>query len=245
VPGGHAVHVRVRWDGLDSLVVGPLAAWRFSARCLSLGGFPAIGMSQPRDGALELLIDTPHGLLAGTKLDFEVEASGSSGRKLTANFVGEVKEPEPQEEPRRIAERVPQFAAQRRPPYDLKYVTEESWSTPTCWGEKEWTRHDAGAFSEPTNSTPLTLIINNDAAALKEYREGLLKRSLDESTIKRRTTRYTAHIAFHLYQMYEFTRVRREEASNDPQVHVPTDEDNQLEIARVAGTLLRLMEVAQ
>jgi hypothetical protein len=245
VPGGAAVHVRIRWDGLDSLVVGPLAAWSFSARCLSLGGFPPMGMSQPREGSFELLIDAPHGLRPGVQLQFEVEATGPSGRKLVASFVGQVREVPVADEPRRTTERAPQFSAQRRPPYDLRYVNESNWNTPTSWGEKEWTRHDAGAFQEPTNSTPLTLIINSDAAELKAYRDALIGKSLDESTIARRVTKYTAHVAFHLYQMYEFTRARREQQIHDSQVHVPSDEDNQLEIARVASTLLRLMEISQ
>ena len=47
------------------------------------------------------------------------------------------------------------------------------------------------------------LIINQDAGLLATAREAMLKRKLDEKTIQHRMNNYTAHIAFHLWQMYQ------------------------------------------
>jgi hypothetical protein len=243
--GGASTHVRLRWDGDDSLTSGSAPSWSLRARCLSMGTFPSIGFSQPKDGRFELLLDTPHGLIPNQQLDFEVEAAGPAGQRLVATFSGQVIETPPAPEPRRTAARVPETASQRRPPYELKVVHESEWDTGTCWGTQAWTKNDVAAFTEPTDSTPLTLIINADAEELKVYRESLLKRSLDEATIQERMTRYTAHVAFHLYQMYRFRKERQEAQSADEALRVPGEDEMRLEIARVATTLIRLMEVSR
>jgi hypothetical protein len=62
-PGGPSTHVKLRWDGVDSLVTGSPPAWQFHARCLNLETFPAITFSRPNLGKFELLLDVPHGLL--------------------------------------------------------------------------------------------------------------------------------------------------------------------------------------
>jgi len=245
VPGGPSAHVRVSWNGADSLALGPSPEWTFEAYCPSLATFPPINFTAPCDGRFELLIDTPRGLLTGQHLEFELRAIGPDGPPLTASFTGEIASPPPvppAPEPRRVVRAAPEAAGQRRPPYDLKYVHEQDWDTPTCWGESAWTQGDVGAFSEPTESTPLTLVINEDAEGLKEFREGLVQRGLDESTVRERVTRYTAHIAFHLYQMFRFKRVCLDEQAEDESAHVPSDDEMRLEIGRVATTLLKLME---
>jgi hypothetical protein len=245
LPGGSATHVKVRWDGLDALAIGPAAPWKFRATCTSLTSFPTISFSAPQDGRFEALLDTPHGLRPST-LDFEIEAIGPGGARLVANFKGEVAAPPLKTEPRRISTKAPDATAQRRPPYELKYVDEANWSNPTCWGESAWTKDDPAAMSEPTESAPLTLMINEDAAGLKEFKEGLIKRKLDEATVKERVTRYTTHVAFHLYQMYLFAKAQRERKPDDDggEAHGPTEEDQRLEIQRVATTLLKVMEVS-
>jgi len=243
--GGASTHVRLRWDGDDSLTSGSAPSWSLRARCLSMGTFPSIGFSQPKDGRFELLLDTPHGLIPNQQLDFELEAAGPAGQRLVATFSGQVIETPPAPEPRRTAAKVPETASQRRPPYELKIVHESEWDTGTCWGTQAWTKEDVAAFTEPTDSTPLTLIINADAEELKAYRESLLKRSLDEATIQERMTRYTAHVAFHLYQMYRFRKARQEAQSADEALRVPGEDEMRLEIARVATTLIRLMEVSR
>jgi hypothetical protein len=136
--------------------------------------------------------------------------------------------------------------AQRRPPYDLKYIHEGEWGSNTCWGGEQWNKEEVAAFSEPTATKPLTLLINNDAECLAVFRETLARppRKLDENTVKDRVNRYTTHIAFHLYQMYLFQKARRDEHDRDSEARIPEDDDMRKEIARVAGTLLQLMEVA-
>jgi hypothetical protein len=245
VPGGPSAHVRVSWDGEDSLAVGPSPEWTFEAYCPSLATFPPINFTAPRDGRFELLIDTPRGLLPEQRLEFELRAMGPDGGQLSTRFTGEIAPSPPTPlapEPRRILQTAPEAAGQRRPPYDLKYVSEDHWDTPTCWAESPWTGEDVGAFSEPTESTPLTLVINEDAHGLKEFREGLVKRGLDESTVRERVTRYTAHVAFHLYQMFRFKRAQFDAQVEDDTVRVPNEDEMRLEIGRVATTLLKLME---
>jgi hypothetical protein len=245
VPGGPSTHVRIRWDGDDSLTSGSAPSWSVRARCLSMGTFPPIGFSQPKEGKFELLLDTPHGLIPNQQLDFEVEATGPAGQRLVANFSGQTIEAPPAPEPRRTVTSVPEPATQRRPPYELRIVHEAEWDTPTCWGTQTWTKDDVAAFTEPTEATPLTLIINADAEDLKTYRENLVRRSLDESTVQERMTRYTAHVAFHLYQMYRFRRSRLEAQATDESLRVPGEEEMRLEIGRVATTLIKLMEVSR
>jgi hypothetical protein len=245
VPGGPSTHVRMRWDGDDSLTAGSAPSWTLRARCLTIGSFPAVSFTRPKDGKFELLLDTPHGLIPNQQLDFEIEALGPAGQRLIATFGGQILEAPTEPEPRRVRATIPEPAAQRRPPYDLKIVKEADWGKPTCWGESSWTKVDVAAFSEPTESNPLTLIINEDAEDLKSFRDELVKRALDENTVKERITRYTAHVAFHLYQMFRFRKAQVAAHATDDSIYVPTDDDLRLEIARVATTLLKLMEVSR
>ena len=71
----------------------------------------------------------------------------------------------------------------------------------------------------------------------------MVKRKLVENTVKERVNRYTAHVAFHLYQMYEYQKQRRDAPGEDENGHVPTDDELRAEINRVAATLIRLMQV--
>lgn len=241
VPGGALTHVRLKWDGEDHLCEGWPPLWSLSARCLSLESFPPAIFSKPRSGNLELLLDTPHGLLTGQQLEFQVEASGPAGVRLVTVFKGEVAEPAPGPEPRKKKEEAPSGPVQRRRPYDLKVIQESQWDSP-CWDSLKWTAHDAGCFEEATASTPLTLIVNEDAAVLKEAREKMLAKQLDEETIKERLGRYTAHIYFHLYNMYEYVQQKDREKDLDEAVRVPSQAELRAEINRVALTLGALMD---
>jgi hypothetical protein len=245
VPGGPSKHVKLSWDGEDSLTAGLPPAWAFQARCLTHGAFPAITFSKPKDGRFEALVDTPQDLIPNTELNFDVEAIGPNGAKLAASFRGVVVSPPPKPEPRKLAVKAPEAAAIRRPPYELKYVEQKDWASPTCWGETEWTEADTGCFREPTNGQPLTLIINKDAALLKECREGMIRRKLAESTIQEHLTRYTAHVAFHLYQMYRYLKVQRDAHEQDEKNREPEDSELRAEINRVASTIVMLMEVSR
>ena len=242
VPGGLSAHVRLRWDGEDSLASGSPPAWLFSAKCVSLEAFPTPIFSKPRAGAFELLLDTPHGLLPGQQLEFEVEALGHGDVRLSAVFTGEVVEPARGPEPRKTKEQVAVGGAQRRPPYELKIVRQEQWETTPCWASGKWTKDDAACFEEPTASTLLTLIVNEDAEILKQAREQMLAKQLDENTVKERLARYTAHIYFHLFKMYEYAQTVKKQYQQDDSIHLPTEAELRGEINRVGITLASLMD---
>jgi hypothetical protein len=103
-----------------------------------------------------------------------------------------------------------------------------------------WTGDDPGSFDVPSATSALKIFINQDMDLLAAYRESLLSRKMAETTMQQRINRYTAHVGFHLYQMYQR---KKELDANDVEV-VPTDEQMRDEIQRVARTLLKLMEVA-
>lgn len=247
---GPSSHVKLKWDGLDSLAVGDPPAWTFAAHCLELTTYPVAGFSRPKQGRFELLLDTPASLLPGSELTFEVTANGPDSKQLQASFPAVVVEPEPKKEdqPRRVDAEAPEAAGQRRPPYDLKYITREKWDHSTCWGDSEWSDREAGCFEEPTETNPLTLVINTDAGLISGYRDHIVKdKKLDPNTVQRRLTRYNAHLAFHMFQMYEYYKRRQKDADSADDaddVHVPTDLEMRDETNRVAATLIRLMEVS-
>lgn len=242
VPGGPSAHVRLRWDGEDSLASGSAPAWLFLAKCVSLEAFPTPIFSKPRAGGFELLLDTPHGLLPGQQLEFEVEALGPRGVRLSTVFSGEVVEPPPGPEPRKTKEPVAVGATQRRPPYELKVVKQEQWDTTPCWASGKWTKDDVGCFEEPTGSTLLTLIVNEDAEILKQAREQMLAKQLDENTVKERLARYQAHIYFHLFKMYEYVQAVKKQHQEDDSIRLPSDTELRGEINRVGTTLASLMD---
>jgi hypothetical protein len=241
VPGGASTHVRLKWDGEDHLAAGWPPEWTFAARCLSIESFPTPIFSKPRSGSLELLLDTPHGLLSGQRLEFQAEATGPSGLRLITAFWGEVTEPAAEPEPRKKHDDAPSMATERRRPYELKIVQESQWNSP-CWDSSKWTQDDAGCFEEPTASSPLTLIVNEDAGVLKEARDKMLAKQLDEATIKERLGRYTAYIYFHLYNMYEYVREQERAKDSEETVRVPSQSELRAEINRVALTLAGLMD---
>jgi hypothetical protein len=244
-------HVRVRWNGRDDLVLGPSPSWRFAAHCLT----PAhsslpVTFSQPRKGRFSILLSPPVGAQVGDALAFQVVATASNGKTLTAVFDAVVAErpPKPKPEPRLIMGNVPSGAS-RRPPYELKYIEREKWENGTCWGASNWGPDDVAAYQEPTETRPLTLVINKDLAALEAYKKFLLGRKTAESEIKIKLQKYNSHVAFHLYQMYQaslevpLSAPNEEPDEDSPKALKPREQ--RAEIHRVGMTLLRLMQVAR
>ncbi len=244
LPGGPSVHVKLRWDGVDSLTTGAPPAWQFHARCLNLETFPTITFSKPSGGKFELLLDVPHGMLPKQELQFEVEGvEKAAGRKLSAVFRAEVVEPPLKPEARKVPG--PELAGQRRPPYELKYVKNKDWANLPCWNGAEWSGEDAGYFTEPAEGKALVLMINVDAHLLKNYSAEMIEKKLDEKTVQTRLTRYNAHVSFHLWQMYLDLKKKREKNKNgEEDINVPNDVQMRGEINRVADTLVRLMRVS-
>lgn len=244
--GDADTHVRLRWDGRDDLAAGPRAAWRFEAHCLNdTASNVSTSFSLPRKGRFSLLVGLAPEMELGTELEFEIVATSRDGAILRTTFHGVVAEPpaKVKPEPRLLAGTAP-IGASRRPDYDLRYVKREKWDSGTCFGAENWTGEDAAAFQEPTDKQPLTLLINEDMTALEDFRKDLTARKLVESEVQSRITKYTSHVAFHLYQMYKSLEALRRENSDDAP-REPTPQEQRAEIRRVAMTLLRLMEVSR
>jgi hypothetical protein len=239
--GEDDIHVRLRWDGKDRLLTGKHPKWKLFAQLLGEGkAQPAFNFSEPTAGRFSLLISPRPEWQPKERLTFEVSAEGPRGRVLVTTFIGEVVDPPPppvEEAPRSIDS---QFIAgtNRRPPYDLKYISRDDYDSTPCWNETSWTDQDPGCFKEPTDRTPLTLIINQDMEALREYRRGLTKKNTEQE-VERRVTKYTSHIAYHLYQMYQASQGKKEDDID------AADARRREEIGRVAITLIKLMEVAR
>lgn len=243
-PGGGDTHVRLAWDGKDELAVGAPPAWAFSATCQGLPSFPPITFSKPTAGRLELLLQTPEDVAAGTELIFEVKASGPSAKVLSATFTAQVVQVV-QEAPKKAKKVVPEPSAQRKPPYELKYVSKDEWDKGYWGGDGQWRKDDAACFHEPTEGTPLVLVINQDMELLHLYQEDLKSKKLEPATVKERVTRYTSHVAFHLYQMYQNYRQLSDLARKDESMKAPTQEAMSGEINRVAATLIKVMQVSR
>jgi hypothetical protein len=234
-------HVRMRWDGKDRLLTGPGASWKLAARMLNgTHPQPMLNFSVPKAGRFSLLISPRPEWEVGNRLEFEVVAIGPKDRKLYAKFLGDVVAPLTSDEkpgPRLVDSHAPSGAS-RRPPYELMYIDRDRYDSTECWGDAVWTDEDPGCFLQPTARRPLTLIINKDMATLREYRR-FLTRSFTEQEVERRITKYTSHVAFHLYQMYQAAISRKEDDLNLAEAR------RSEEIRRVAMTLIKLMEVSR
>ncbi len=238
-------HVRLRWDGRDDLVLGKMR-WTFVARCVK---GPSTGLrfsfSEPHQGRFSVLIGLGLEHSLGEELQFEVVAAGPNGETLPpAIFDAVVAERPPKQdpEPRLISGRVP-MGSSRRPPYELKIITRDAWETGTCFGGEDWNSQDAGAFQDPTEKHPLTLMLNKDMEALDEFKKFLTAKKLTENEVQSRLQKYTSHVAFHLYQMYQAAQAPLQDEEGVPRP--PKPEEQRAEIRRVAMTLIRLMQVSR
>jgi len=237
-------HVRIRWNGLDELVSGTGGEWTFYARVMNRDlQQPQIVFSQPSSGVFTMLVTPRPEWEDGRQLRFAVGARHVTGKILTedafdAIVVNPVAPPDrPDKEPRKLDEQV-MSGAMRRPPYNLKFIDRDKYDSGTCWGGMDWTDDDSACYQDPTESQPLTLIINEDMSILREFRMALTRKST-ESEVERRINKYTSHVAFHLFQMYESMRDNPGADSDD------TEQKCRAEIHRVASTLVKLMEVSR
>jgi len=246
--GEDAVHVKIRWDGKDELTYEPAPKWRFEGICLGQPAFPAITFTLPSNGRFEALMHVPAEMSVGTRLKFEVRAIGPGGKTLLVQFNSEIVE---LATPRKMTADLPQYG-QRRPPYKLVIVREENFKDDTRWGDNTWDDTHSGAFIEPKPDKPLRLCINEDFGLLRAYLDKLVAKKADEQRTEEKKTKYIAHIAYHLYQMYldkeEILKMKAKGSEvQEPgsEVREPQDEEMQHEINRVAATLVRLMEVSR
>lgn len=234
--GGPDVHVKLRWDGKDELVVGNSPTWSFRVACESPSVEPQTFLTRPVEGRFELLIQAAAGLTTGEQLKFDVEAVGP-GKTLSTAFLADVVEPP---SARKISMKLP-AGGQRRPPYDLRYVKKENWAEENCWGQA-WDGESPGSFEPPSAKSPLTIFINQDMDLLTSYRDSLIANKNAESTIQQRINKYTTHVAFHLYQMYQKTK--QTESESEMRWETLTEDQMRDEIQRVSRTLLKLMQVS-
>src|SRR5665213_500725 len=235
-------HVKLRWDGKDRLLTDDVPMWKMQARLLGQSGQqPEMNFSDPSAGRFSLLISPRPEWQPGQRLAFEVTAIAPSGRQLITSFDADVVEPPPpseeEEKGPRLVDGEFKTGAVRRPPYELKTITRDEYDQP-CWNDEEWTDEDAGAFLRPTERAPLILIINQDLAVLRDFRHALAKRNTEQD-VQRKLNKYTSHIAFHLYQMYQETIGKK-----DDDVDV-ADAARRAEVRRVAMTMIKLMDVAE
>jgi len=241
--GENATHVRLRWDGKDRLLMADSPTWKLSAKLVSDGKTqPGMNFSDPLAGRFSLLISPRSEWQLAERLKFEVIATGPGGRQLLAIFEAEIVDPPtpPEDKPAkgpRLVDSEFKTGSMRRPPYELKIIKRDQYDQP-CWNNPEWTDEDAGAFNNPNERTPLILIINEDMAALREFKQALTKRNTEQD-VQRKINKYTSHIAFHLYQMWQAT-VGKKDIDIDA-----ADLARREEVQRVAMTMIKLMDVAE
>lgn len=239
--GAGDTHVRLRWDGKDRLLNSNIPQWKLSAKLVGRVNQPNVSFSEALAGRFTLLISPLEEWSIGERLRFEVLAAGPRGRELYTSFEADVLDapPQPDDKPEkgpRLVDGEFKTGQMRRPPYELKIINRDAYAQ-RCWEADEWTDDDPGAFVPPTDRTPLTLIINEDMGALRDFRRALTKRNTEQD-VERKVNKYTSHIAFHLYQMYQATQGKKE-ADIDA-----ADAARREEIRRVATTMIRLMDVA-
>jgi hypothetical protein len=200
-----------------------------------------MNFSDPVGGRFSLLIAPREEWQTGERLKFEVTATGPGGLELFAAFEADVVDPPlPPEKPEkgpRLVDGEFKTGSMRRPPYELKTITRDEYGQ-ACWNEPVWTDEDAGAFNAPTERAPIILIINQDMGALREFRQALAKRNTEQD-VQRKLNKYTSHIAFHLYQMYQATIGKKDENVDE------ADAARRAEVRRVALTMIKLMDVAE
>jgi hypothetical protein len=235
--GGADVHVKLRWDGKDELLQGSPPPWTLRVTCESPSVEPQMFLTHPVNGRFELLIQATPGLTAGEQLKFDVEAVGP-GKTLSTAFLADVVEAP---SPRKLTTKQ-QGGGQRRPPYELRYIKREDWENASlaCFGQ-QWSGAEPGSFDPPSAKSPLTIFINQDMDLLASYRDSLVAKKNAETTIQQRINKYTTHVAFHLYQMYQ--KKKAVEAQPGGNGEAPTDPMMRDEIQRVSHTLIKLMEV--
>jgi hypothetical protein len=240
--GDTDTHVRLRWDGKDRLITDDVPTWKMSGKLVGHAGQqPEMNFSDPSAGRFSLLVSPRPEWQPGERLTFEVVATGPRGRELVTSFEADVVDPpappEKEEKGPRLVDGDFKTGSMRRPPYELKTITRDEYAQP-CWNAEEWTDEDAGAFLMPTERAPLILIINQDMAVLRDFRQALAKRNTEQD-VQRKLNKYTSHIAFHLYQMYQETMGKKDDDVD------AADAARRAEVRRVAMTMIKLMDVAE
>jgi len=237
-------HVVLQWDGKDELVGGPAARWMLRVFCNSHSGFPAIVVTQPQNGRFQAIIPCPSDRATyppGTTIILQAEAIGLTGKTLSIQFEAIIEEPKlpPDVGPRLQSALIPMTAG-RRPNYRVMEIKLKDYGQECPWASA-WDTTIAGALIEPTEKAPLTLLINVDHDLYRAFMDAKIKEKAAEATIKRHQTRYLAHLAYYLYQMYMAQQMLAKPSSGEGENTVADDQRSVQEINRVARMLVRLM----
>lgn len=242
-------HVVFQWDGKDELLTGGSPTWMLRVFSTSHPDFPAVVVTHPNQGRFSAVVPCPapgSAFTPGTAIIFQVEAVGRAGRTLSIQFetiVEEGRAPIEDAGPRRTATTLP-LAADRRPNYRVVEIKEENYASTECEWANKWDTTLAGAFIEPSEKAPLTLIVNVDFDLYRAFMAAELKAKSSESAIKRHQTRYLAHLCYYLYQMYlaQSQGGPRPPTGEDASAE-PAEHRNVQEINRVGTMLVRLMQM--
>ncbi len=244
-------HVVLQWDGKDELVAGTTPRWILRVSCISHPHYPEIAVTRPQNGRFQAIVSCPPDRATyppGTTIIFQVEAIGRAGKTLSIQFeaiVEEPKQPPLEFGPRRSNALVP-LAASRRPNYRVMEIRTKDYPAQECPWANAWDTSIAGAYIEPSEKAPLTLIVNVDHELYRALIDSELKAKASEASIKRHQTRYIAHLCYYLYQMFTSLpatdRAAASSVADDNQVD-PTDERNVQEVNRVGRMLVRLMQM--
>jgi hypothetical protein len=242
-------HVVFQWDGKDELLSGGSAAWMLRVFSTSHPDFPAVVVTQPNQGRFSAVVPCPapgSAFTPGTAIIFQVEAVGRAGRTLSIQFetiVEEGRAPIEEAGPRRAATTLP-LAADRRPNYRVVEISEKDYADTECEWANKWDNTLAGAFIEPSDKAPLTLIVNVDFDLYRTFMAAELKAKASESAIKRHQTRYLAHLCYYLYQMYlAQSRGGPRPPTGEDSPAESAEQRNVQEINRVGNMLVRLMQM--
>lgn len=239
VAGGADVHLKLKWDGKDELLGGSHPTW--TRRVILSGTTDHIehaAFTRPEGGRFELVLPVPLQASPGDNLSWRIDLQGPNGETLSTAFTTAVVEP--------LAARQHTMhiegGREDYENYEIAYLTREQWNLVQCFDHEQWTAHDPGAFDAPTGDKPLTLYINMDYEPLQEFVQEMTRKQLAETTIEQRKHRYTTHMGYHLYQMY---LASQEQPTEQPDEESDLKEEAmRYEIARVAKTMLQLMDRA-
>jgi hypothetical protein len=242
-------HVVFQWDGKDELLSGGSPGWMLRVFSTSHPDYPEVVVTQPQQGRFSAVVPCPapgSPFTPGTAIIFQVEAVGRAGRTLSIQFETIVEEGRPpvvEAGPRRTATTLP-LAADRRPNYRVVEISANDYETTECEWANKWDTTLAGAYIEPSDKAPLTLIVNVDFDLYRSFMAAEIKAKASESAIKRHQTRYLAHLCYYLYQMYlAQSRTGKRPPAGEDAPSEPAEERNVQEVNRVGTMLVRLMQM--
>jgi hypothetical protein len=224
---GRKTSVTIETNAEDNILIRPVSRASFEVSC-SIADVSVPDHRGPRNGRMQVYIETPEQVELNTRGFLECKLTLSSGLALVDRRECTVVEPPPKAPfPTATARKY------RAPAYDIVQVTKEQWP---AYG---WDGSNVGKFMESQDR--LLLIVNLDH---DELHKDLTKRSeLGQSLnlVERTKRKYVLHLCYHLWLQYQNRKTDR--WSEPPSEHCKPDDELQInaELQRVAKTILLLM----